>query len=132
VLYGKALIPHVTVELMALPLVKALREHPTAVLVGDLGVLELRRKIELPVIHLRRQGDSFGSVTDKAEKPMVVESSSGRFQAVVATPHWEYTSDVNSVRESLSAVFANSDVLEPFDRVMKALLEIDQQKGFEG
>jgi hypothetical protein len=131
-LYGKALIPHVTVDLMAVPLVKALRERPQAIFVGDAGVLELRKKIDVPVIHLRRQGEILGSTSGDREKPLVVESPSGRFQAVVATPHWEFTSDVATVRDPLSAVFANSDVLEPFDRVIKALLEIDQQKGFEG
>ncbi len=131
-LYGKALIPHVTVEMMAAPLVKALRERPIGVFVRDASVLDLRRKIDVPVIHLRRQGETLGPATERTEKPLVVESPSGRFQAVVATPHWEFASDLDAVREKLGTIFASTDLIEPFERVMKALEEVEHHKAFEG
>jgi hypothetical protein len=131
-LYGKTLIPHIAIELMALPLMKALRERPVGLFVRDFSVVELRRKIDLPVIQLRRQGEALGATGDTAEKPLVVESPSGRYQAVVATPHWEFRADLDSVRDSLARTFATIDILEPFDRIMKALDEIEKQKAFEG
>lgn len=134
-LYGKSLIPHVTIDLMGVPLLRTLREKPVAIFVRDPVLLDLRTKINLPVVHLRRQGESFslspeekGTVT---AKPLVVECSSGRFEAVVATSHRNYVPELESLRESLSVVFANLDLLEPFERVTKALQEIERQKAFE-
>ena len=135
-LYGKSLlVPHVAIDLMGIPLVKSLRERPLALFVRDPQLLGLRTTVDLPVVHLRRQGESFElSSEDKpqgAEKPFVIESLSGQFQPVIATAHWKYESELDPLRAELSSFFAEADLLEPFERLANALKEIAHQKQLE-
>lgn len=131
-LYGSTLLAHLAQELFAIPLMEALREEPNVVLVRDETLLDIRLQVECPVLHVRRQGETIempkGSERESQATSEVIACPSGRFQPVVLTPHWQYREEARRVRGELEPVFARMDLLEPFERVGRALEELARQE----
>lgn len=122
ILYGKRLLPHILLELIGKPLVKAIKETPACFLVKDEDFLRLRESAGRTIIFLRPQGKIQSSIKQLSStllesddfKPIVVEGCN--------------PDEVTEWREKLQGVFKYMDLLEPFERVDKALEEIDKQK----
>src|SRR6266446_2547204 len=55
-LYGKTLMPHISVELIGVPLLHAVQGKPDGIVIQDSLFFDLRHKTETPVVRLRRQG----------------------------------------------------------------------------
>lgn len=131
-LYGRTLLDHLAQELFAIPLMGALREEPDLVLVRDETLLDIRPRVECPVLHVRRQGEAIqmprAGEQESEAACEVVASPSGRFQPVIVTPHWQYGEEARRVRGELEPVFARMDLLEPFERVERALEELAKQE----
>ncbi|MDV2494588.1 MAG: hypothetical protein RX316_00010 [bacterium] len=130
-LYGRTLVPHIATDLMALPLLKAIQEKPDIVLINDTVFLEIRPKADVPILHLRRQGEAIqfedSREREDTRESVLVESASGRFQPIVMIPHWNYPDDLNEHRAKIREAFAYADLLEPFNRVYVALDEVYKQ-----
>ena len=131
-LYGSTLLAHLAQELFAIPLVGALREKPSVVLVCDEILLDIRPRVECPVLHVRRQGETIempkGNERESQATSEVLACPSGRFQPVVLTPHWQYREEARRVRGELEPAFARMDLLEPFERVERALVALARQE----
>jgi len=121
-------------DLVASPLLAAVSNSPAVLLVADPVLLEARTRTEIPLLHVRRQGEAIhlaGHEDGTLASGDVVESASGRFQPVVLTPHWEHVDDLDAWRGSLAELFAHADLLEPFDRIKNALEVIHEQKALD-
>lgn len=130
-LYGQTLMPHVLVELIGLPLLQAVQEKPEVVVIKEDLFFDLRCKAETPVVRVRRQGSDVkvqGDDEGGKAKPVVLASESGRFEAIVMEPHWQFAGDTDFCRGRMRELFARWDLLEPFDRVSKGLEYVHQQK----
>lgn len=123
ILYGKRLLPHILIELIGKPLLKGIKEDPACVLVKSREFLRLRQSTDRVIISLRPQGElqlgiqpSKSSLLMESEvfKPLVVEGCDSD-----KTAEW---------REKLLEVFKHVDLLEPFERIEKALEEISKRK----
>lgn len=131
-LYGNTLIPHIGVELMGLPLLRAVQKKPDMVLARDGFFLEARPKIDFPIFYLRRQGESI-TVEDSQKarhvsaEETVLNAPSDRFNPLVVLPHWNFKADREFVVK-LRAAFGYADLLEPFDRIDLALDEVHRQE----
>jgi hypothetical protein len=125
VLYGQMLHQHIVVELVAVQLLKALKQPPTVVLVQEPALLWLRTKIASPVLLLGKESsDSDGSGGNSTK----LSSTSGRFEPVVLFAHKEFGNDLATLAPILAVVFNRLDLLEPFKRVVTALEQVHQQK----
>jgi hypothetical protein len=132
-LYGETLRPHIAVELVGRQLMHALEEKPSVVVVKDPMFLELRPNLEVHLVCVRKQGEHMaapprgpGGQDPKSED--VLACDSGKFQPLVLTTHWQYGSEMPSALELLRPVFASADLLEPFDRMERAVQEVDRQQ----
>src|SRR5947209_18991330 len=54
-LYGDILEQHIMVELIGLPLVKSLKDHPTIILVQEQTFIGIRPKIDIPLILIAKE-----------------------------------------------------------------------------
>ncbi len=134
-LYGRTLMPHILVELIAVPLLQAVQQKPEVVVVQESMFFDLRYKTETPVVRLRRQGSEVkvrGDNEGEEPKPVVVASQSGKFDPVVMEPHWQFAGDIESCHERMHELFGRWDLIEPFDRLTKGLDYIHGQKELAG
>jgi|GEM_PF-365301 len=128
ILFGKGLFLHI-VELVGRPLIAKIQNKPTMIIVDNDTFLELRRESDYPIIFARRQGEEFRA-SDKENKTSNSELLVGKFQPLILTGHPEYPDDVKSQLSSLCKIFNRVDLLEPFERITQAILEIDKQGKF--
>src|SRR5690606_24664221 len=81
--YGAALEEHAAVDLLAVPLLRALREDVSVVLVRAPRLLRLQERVAEPVVRLGRQEDLVP--IDGAEEPgFLLSARDERFPSVVA------------------------------------------------
>ena len=133
-LYGETLLPHIAVELIGAPLLRTVEQKPEAVIIHDEIFFDVRRHSEVAVIRLRRQGEEVtvrdSNGTAKAT-PIVMDSPSGKFEPIVIEAHREFSHDSAAYGERLIELFGRWDLIEPFDRLTKALEYVHQQKVLE-
>lgn len=134
-LYGKSMDRYIMIELLGLPLHRALQTRPRFYIVDQPLWLHLRPGVGVPVIYMEQYGErlttSFDSDdTDQKRDTHQVESGSGEFQPVVVTYMRGYESDHGTVLNDLERVFEQIDLLEPFlriDTAISVLTERDQR-----
>jgi len=150
ILWGARLNGQLAVNVLAMPLVRALRQQYCAVVTRGPDFLGLREFLDLPVVCVRKHSDvpflgpeqSGESVPDNAgqnsndediqgDDPVHAErlltNPAGHFEPLILECHREHKDDLQEVRPMLARVFATRDVLEPFDRIATALEAIQEQ-----
>jgi hypothetical protein len=130
-LYGQTLMPHILVELIGKPLLEAVQEKPEVVVIQEGRFFDLRCKTDTPLICIRRQGagvDVRGDDEDGKPKPVVISSESGKFEALVIEPHWQFGEDTDLCRRRIHELSGRWDLVEPFERLTKGLEYVHQQK----
>lgn len=132
VLYGKILEQHMIVELIGKPLIEQVREKLDIIIVMEKTFLDLRPKINFPIVQLtKEEGIDFSSDSDDEVDFQLLESQSGRFDPIVLTTHHEFTDDKQLARDTLSDIFNGYDLTEPFNRIKYALEQVHAQKPSE-
>ncbi len=128
-LYGSSLMPHIAVELVGNPLVKSIQAPLDVVLVQQEDFLPLRTRYDKPLLLARRQGEDMqlSNETSNGTPEQLLSSPSGKFAPVVVTCHWDYPNDIAQCKEVLGSTFSNCDLVEPFERVKKALATLHEQ-----
>lgn len=101
-LYGSTLESYISVELIALPLIKALKIKPALIIVRSAKFLEARSKSEFPLV--------------------LFDTKSNNFK-----PHPNFQNDL-TVANGLFAKPNVDTLLEPFSRIQTALTEAHRQK----
>lgn len=112
VLYGKTLNDYIYAELIGAPLVKSVKESLDVVLVANEHLLQVRRFIAIPLLHI-----SANSQTNDHEPRNIVFKEAQ-----------EFTGDRGFVESILNAITTKRDLIEPFDRLKIALHETHKQK----
>jgi hypothetical protein len=134
-LYGETLMPHIAVELVGAPILRTVEEKPLVVVIQDEVFFDLRNHTETPLVRIRRQGTQVkmtGSDESKKSASIVIDSTTGKFQPVILEAHRQFPNDLAAWREKLSQLFGRWDLIEPFDRLAKALDYVHQEKVLEG
>ena len=132
-LYGESLEPYIGVELCGKPLLKSISHQLSLLIVNLAYLLPVRGGTDSPVLFLQRAGEAIevtSAVTPNSSstnaKPHL-ESKTGRFQPVTITVFDARPEDLEQARPMLEQVFAESDLLEPFDRVKLAVQTLQTQ-----
>lgn len=121
VLYGAALDHHLLVDLIGVPLLRALREEVSHVLVREPRLLRLQERASVPVLWVGREDDLVPMpdadepgflLAGPAAPPVVVLGYRGRHE------------ETRAAGEVLQRVLARHDVLEPFGRLDTALAQL--------
>jgi len=148
ILWGARLSAHVASHLLGMPLLRSLESDYVVVAVRDEDFFEVRGNIEIPVVRLLKHGELEFDVPGKSEDmdsieaegnstshqqipdddSALLESGSGRFEPVVISCHKGYRDDRKRARSILRPIFRTRDVLEPFERIQRALQAIHEEE----
>lgn len=131
-LYGQRLLPHMAVELFGVPLLRNVQEKPGIVLVQNEFFFDLRRHTEFPLVRIRQQGTQVKVSEDEKPSTSLLDSASGKFQPIIVEQHPEYPDDRQTCLETLRDLFQRWDIIEPFERLKKALEYVHEKKAMEG
>ena len=91
-LYGETLEPYMFSELIGPPLVKSLNAMPYCCVVETQKLLEMRERVDLPVIHLEKYGEALSADARSTEQNRLDSENHG-FQPITATYHRNYKDD---------------------------------------
>ena len=147
ILWGARMDSHIAVNIVGLPLTKALSQKFAMVVVRDTAFLGLRQILDVPVIRLAAGSEiEFADTTEEpegvkqqetedtgGERPPeeVLHSASGRYEPVVLRTDASHADDRDTARQILAPIFRTRNVLEPFSRIASALEMVhrEQSKG---
>ncbi len=132
-LYGKSLLPHILSELIGEPLVGSVREKPELIFITADAYFDLRCKISIPVLKIRRKNGGAKSEADERGKikAVLLESASGRFEQVEIEAHWRFPNDSENCGEKLREFFGRWDLAEPFQRLSEGLDYVNKERLLE-
>ena len=132
-LYGGTLQRHMLVTVMGAPLVNQLKERYSLLATSEPELLGLRGRLDCPVVWLRRQGEAsaLGKGLVAADAESLIPHPGGRFEAAVMECAHGFSEDQSTAHQILTAAAANMDVLEPFERVQRALAKVHEEKALE-
>lgn len=130
--YGHSLEPFILVELIGTPLIKGCQERPDVVLFDECEFLGVRNELDMPVAYLRKQGSELSGHTDSSTTTSkLIDSPSGDFDPVVVETYKEYEHEAQSIVELLQQLATHIDVLEPFERLKRALAKVHEEKALD-
>jgi hypothetical protein len=124
-LYGEALEPYIGVELCGKQLVKHL-DHTLGLLAVSVSfLLDVRDFVPCPVVHVQKAGDPIEVETrtgaEQGWSRQQIASPSGRFQPIVIDTAREHKDDLDRARILVEEAFTHMDLLEPFERIARAV-----------
>lgn len=131
VLYGDTLRSYIAADLVGKPLLDAIQEKPSVILVREPLFLTLQRRVDGRIICVRRQGEQLSAAVDNGNshgEPTLLTCSSGRFQALTVVSAPECAADLDAALEVLRPIFSVADLLEPFERIEKVVAELNRQE----
>lgn len=130
-LYGDTLEPYIGVTLCGIPLIESIQNKPSLIVVPNEFLLDVRKASPCPVIFIRRAGEVIDIKTSISSETTLkrerIDSSTGRFQPVVFSPHPDFDDDLLPTKEILEKIFTYFDPLEPFERMSKAIEALGKQ-----
>jgi hypothetical protein len=123
-LYGDVLLEHLLVELIALPLLGAIKDDIDLVLVRDPLFLGINSKQGVRTVRLFNEKD--GTVRSKktGEEQSRLE---GDFGVYIETSK-KFASELPEIIEKLSQISTTRNLIEPFDRLKTACEQVHLQK----
>jgi len=119
-LYGGSLEPYMMVELMGKSLLRN-------------AFLNLREHCDHPMLFVCRQGIDLSGQTAGGEggASVLVDSPSGRFDPIVAQAFRKYGGDAHEAFPILEKASDHFDPLEPFERILRALEKVHEEKALD-
>jgi hypothetical protein len=144
-LWGGRLYSNVAANIVGTPLLRSLKQEHGLVLVRDRVFFECRDSLGVPLVLLRRdvdiathmpeEGKTAGlssapppSATPNDSEGETISDPLGRFEQIVVTSHAQHMEDREQARAYLQGLFKRGDVLEPFERIAKALSYVHEEE----
>jgi len=134
-LYGNALERYIGVELCAKPLLKNISHTIQLLVVNQEFLLDVRMNVDFPVVLIRKVGEAIEvSSTENTEigRKIRIDSTSGRFQPVQISTFRDSSDELDQVKPLVEKLYSDIDLLEPFERIERALKALaTQDKRFQ-
>jgi hypothetical protein len=121
--YGASFDEHAVIDLIAAPLLRALREEVNLVLVRAPRLLRVQERVDTPVLWVGRQEDLV-PIPDAEEPGFLLAARDERFPPLVALGYRGRHEATRSASELLQRVLQKSDPLEPFTRLGLAVTQL--------
>lgn len=130
ILYGGTLEPHVRANLISDALLKACANKPGVILTDHESVLALQPDVAVPIVFVRRQEGGIQLTSGDGSIPpnqSVIQPLVEGVAAVIVTVHKGSTQSLRDRISLLTSLTESIDLMEPFERVHKALDEVQRQ-----
>jgi hypothetical protein len=119
ILYGRALQPYIFADLIGKALVERTSTPAHMILTDRAPLLELRPRIETPVIYLASLNE--GACSEELKNAILVERLRDGLPRVFC--HSGFAGDQEIIRGLLGRLSESTDINEPFGRVREAISE---------
>jgi hypothetical protein len=119
ILYGGTLEPYICADLIGKTLVDKASVPVQLIVTERESVLDLRLRVDAPVIWLAPAGDALAGAWAASVDP--IHASAGQRGAIFGHPR--YPQDASAVREMLDRLQDTLDLAEPFVRIREAIGE---------
>ena len=123
-LYGEVLLEHISVELIALPLISSVNEQIDLILVRDPFFLGANTKQGIRVV--RVFSDSEGQNPQNKSEELTTSAKSN--QKLLIEIHKKFESELPEIKDKLSAISSIRNIIEPFERLKLACEQVHLQK----
>ncbi|MCX6151725.1 MAG: hypothetical protein NTX22_14475 [Ignavibacteriales bacterium] len=123
-LYGDVLLEHILVELIALPLLGAIKDDLDLILVRDPLFLGINNKQGVRAIKLFKEKEDHTPSKKSSEEQ---NKLSGDYGIYVETAK-KFASELPEIVERLSQISITRNLIEPFDRLKTACEQVHLQK----
>ncbi|RMA93211.1 hypothetical protein [Hydrogenothermus marinus] len=117
ILYGESLKEVLYKERFAVDLANSLKEDFDILLTKEKNILSIRKEIGKPVGYIRKF-DPFKALDKHSHK---IVNLAGKFEPLVLTISKEDEKNLYIFSKNLQKIYKNFNLLEPFERVKKAL-----------
>ena len=124
ILYGNVLDEHILVELIALPLLKAVSSDIDIILVNNPAFLGANKKQECRLINVFSDDTSAETSANK----IVLDSITTNGHSTFISTSSEHIEELNSISSDLNKISSVRDLLEPFSRLKQACEQVYLKK----
>lgn len=128
-LYGRSLVPYISIELCGKPLLQSVRHKLSCLFVNSGYLIGLRRNLEIPVLFVRRSGKELEVEKDDSEKTYKkkIESKASAFDPITVETQDDYKDDYDKMLSLLGNNIKSFDLVEPFSRIQKTTETLSKQ-----
>jgi len=127
ILYGNVLKEHILVELLALPLIKALNENIDIILVNNPLFLGINSKQEIQTVRIFSGNQSNG----EKGSALQLKPANGTPNALYIDTSKEVENELGGIVESLGKIAKIRDLVEPFERLQLACEQVSVKRSKE-
>jgi hypothetical protein len=121
-LYGDQLKPFISINLCGIPLLNSLQNKPDLIITNHNFILAIRLSINTPTIYIRHAGETLNISSADEETPKErIESEVKDFKPIIIACHPDYKNENQQVKQIANQIFANFDIIEPFERMQKSV-----------
>ena len=124
-LYGDLLEEHLAIELLTLPLIEAIKEKPSLIIVREPVFLRVADKIDIDIVHIYKENEVQYGADRKTEQ---ISSLGGKYEPLFIQTAKTIEDRLPELRKRLAEIFSQRNLLEPFDRVKLACEQVHLQK----
>ena len=124
ILYGNVLEEHISVELVALPLLNAINEELDLILVNDANFLGINSKQETRAVRIF----SGSKAATNNLSQLQLKPSNGRPDPVLLETSKEMEDELPGIIEALTPLSLRRDLIEPFDRLKLACEQVHNKR----
>ncbi len=123
-LYGDVLLEHILVELIALPLLGAIKDDLDLILLRDPLFLGINNKQGVRAVRLYKDNEGSAKGKKSGEDNVKLPGDTGIFIDTVK----KFSSELPEIAEKLGQISALRNLIEPFDRLKTACEQVHLQK----
>ncbi|HEX9746494.1 MAG TPA: hypothetical protein VGB30_13830 [bacterium] len=127
-LYGSELVPVIAQDLVLKNVLNKLSVKPNLLLCGDQVFLEARKFVDIPIIVLEAEARMPTSSDDEKIETTLLHNRSGKFNTLQISTLPGFSSDGEEWLGFLQFISNSRDLLEPFERISNALMEVYKSK----
>lgn len=120
-LYGDLLEEYIAIELMGLPLLDAFQIKPDLVVVRDALLLLLNSKQNIPTVWLVKEDEALLKKNISTHSLSSPDSSRPSAKICMSS---NFESQLEEITQNLQPIFSARDLIEPFNRVEKACVDV--------
>jgi len=123
-LYGEVLLEHISVELIALPLISSVNEQIDLILVRDPFFLGANTKQGIRVVRVFTETEG----QNPQNKSEALTTSNKTNQKLLIEIHKKFESELPEIKDKLSSISSIRNIIEPFERLKLACEQVHLQK----
>jgi hypothetical protein len=127
ILHGELLDEHICVELMALPLLNAIQQKPSLIIVRDILLLEINSKQEVPTILILKENETLFKKETSTNTKQLNLTDSGHPPVKICTSG-QFEPKIGEIAQQLESMSLGRNLIEPFDRIEKACEDVHNRK----